>query len=191
MPTPARIATLIDDIVNRLMRRHSTATVLFHRAVAGRLGLGPTDHKCLDLLRDRGAMTASELAALTGITTGAMTGVVARLEKAGYVRREPDSRDRRQQILHPAAQRAALIHAVFQPIRKDVAALLGEFDAHQLAAIARFLSGSTDLAYHHVGLLRAHALGDTGQSSTSAAAGRTTLPARTRTRRASTRRSQR
>jgi hypothetical protein len=52
---------LIEEIVRRLARRHSTAVVLFHHAVAERLGLGPTDHKCLDLLRDRGAMTGSDL----------------------------------------------------------------------------------------------------------------------------------
>src|SRR2546426_10086939 len=78
---------LADEIVGRLARRHSTAVVLFHHAVAERLGLGPTDHKCLDLLRERGAITGSELAAITGLTTGAITGVVARLEQGGYVRR--------------------------------------------------------------------------------------------------------
>lgn len=45
---------LIEEIVGRLAGRHSTAVVLFHQAVAERLGLGPTDHKCLDLLRERG-----------------------------------------------------------------------------------------------------------------------------------------
>jgi len=71
---------LAEEIVGRLARRHSTAVVLFHHAVAERLGLGPTDHKCLDLLRERGATTGSELASITGLTTGAITGVVARLE---------------------------------------------------------------------------------------------------------------
>ena len=79
--------------VGRLARRHSTAAVLFHHVVAERLGLGPTDHKCLDLLRERGAMAGSDLCAITGLTSGAITGVVARLERAGYLRREPDPRD--------------------------------------------------------------------------------------------------
>ena len=81
--------------------------VLFHQAVAKRLGLGPTDHKCLDVLRDRGAMTGSELAVITGLTTGATTGVVARLERAGYLPREPDQHDGRKQILHLALERAS------------------------------------------------------------------------------------
>src|SRR5712692_1923719 len=102
---------LTEEIVGRLVRRHSTAVVLFHHAVAERLGIGPTDHKCLDLLRERGPMTGSELAALTGLTTGAITGVVARLERVGYLRREPDPHDRRQQILNPARERVRDIHA--------------------------------------------------------------------------------
>src|SRR5947209_11466615 len=146
---------LTDEIVGRLARRHSTAVVLFHHVVAERLGLGPTDHKCLDLLRERGAMSGSELAAITDLTSGAITGVVARLEQAGYLHRQADPHDGRQQILSPALERVQDIHEVFEPIRKDVAALLESFDAHQLTAIAEFLTRTTDVAYRHVALLRA------------------------------------
>src|SRR5579871_3470793 len=96
---------LAEEIVRRLVRRHSTAAKLFHHAVTERLGLGPTDHKCLDLLRERGAMTGSDLAAITGLTTGAITGMVVRRERAGFLRREPDPHDGRNQILHPALER--------------------------------------------------------------------------------------
>jgi DNA-binding MarR family transcriptional regulator len=151
---------LINEIVGRLARRHSTAVVLFHHAVAERLGLGPTDHKCLDLLRDRGAMTGSDLGAITGLTSGAITGVVARLERAGYLRREPDPRDGRKQILHLALKRAH-IQDVIDPLREDVAALLEHFDSHQLTAIAEFLNRCTDLVYRHATLLRAQTLSAT------------------------------
>src|SRR5260221_8514021 len=137
--------TLAEEIVERLVRRHSIATVLFHHAVAERLGLGPTDHKCLDLLRERGAMSGSDLAAITDLTSGAITGVVARLERAGYLRREPDPHDRRRQILSPVLERIREIQQVFGPIRKDVAPLLEGFDTHQLTTIAQFLGSSTDL----------------------------------------------
>src|SRR6266567_3003615 len=137
---------LAEEIVGQLARRHSTAVVLFHHAVAERLGLGPTDHKCLDLLRDRGAMTGSELAAITGLTTGAITGVVARLERAGFLRREPDPNDGRKQILH-LARKPGHIQDVIDPLREDIAALLEHFDSHQLTAIAEFLARSTDLIY--------------------------------------------
>lgn len=149
---------LIEGIVGPLVRRHSTAAMLFHHAVAERLGLGSTDHKCLDLLRERGGMTGSELAAITGLTTGAITGVVARLERAGYLRREPDQHDGRKQILYPALERVRCFQNVCDPIRKEVTALLEGFDAHQLNAIADFLARSTDLVYRHAALLRAQTL---------------------------------
>ena len=148
---------LVEEIVTRLMRQHSTAVVLFHHAVAERLGLGPTDHKCLDLLRERGAIAGSDLAAITGLTSGAITGVVARLERAGYLRREPDPHDGRKQVLHLALKRSP-IHDVIAPLRADVAALLEKFDSRQIAAIAEFVGDSTDLIYRHAALLRAEAL---------------------------------
>ena len=156
----SRKTQLADEIVGRLARRHSTAVVLFHHAVAERLGLGPTDHKCLDLLRERGSMAGSDLGAITGLTSGAITGVVARLERAGYLRREPDPHDGRKQILRLALKRAH-VQDVIDPLRKDVAALLESFDSHQLTAIAEFLDCTTDLIYNHAALLRAQALSAT------------------------------
>ena len=109
-------------------------------------------------MRERGAITASELAAITGLTSGGITGVVARLERAGYLRRKSDPHDRRQQILYPVLERVRDIQEVMDPIRKDVAALLEGFDAHQLTAIAEFLARSTDFAYHHMALMPAQTL---------------------------------
>jgi DNA-binding MarR family transcriptional regulator len=154
---------LADEIVGRLARQHSTAVVLFHHAVAERLGLGPTDHKCLDLLRERGAMAGSDLGAITGLTSGAITGVVARLERAGYLRREPDRYDGRKQILHLALQ-LPQIQDVIAPLRKDVATVLENFDTHQLKAIAEFLASTTDLIYRHAALLRAETISDVGRT---------------------------
>ncbi len=163
---------LAGEIVGRLARRHSTAVVLFHHAVAERLGLGPTDHKCLDLLRERGAMAGSDLGAITGLTSGAITGVVARLERAGYLRREADPHDGRKQVLHLALERSP-IQDVIDPLRKDVAALLENFDSHQLTAIAEFLARTTDLIYRHAALLRGETISDLGRTRV---AGRTPSP---------------
>ncbi len=166
---------LADEIVGRLARRHSTAVVLFHHAVAERLGLGPTDHKCLDLLRERGAMAGSDLGAITGLTSGAITGVVARLERAGYLRREPDPHDGRKQILHLALERAH-IQDVINPLREDVAALLEKFDTHQLTAVAEFLARTTDLVYRHAALLRAETIAALGLAAGTAKRTAPTVP---------------
>lgn len=156
---------LVEEIVGSLARRHSTATVLFHHAVADRLGLGPTDHKCLDLLHERGPMTGSELAAIIGLTSGAVTGVVARLERTGRVRREPHPHDRRKQVLRPAYEGMQDVQEVFDSLREDAAALLEGFDSHQLAAIAQFLTRATDFAYRRAALLRAQLLSGGGRAA--------------------------
>ncbi len=149
----------MDDAVGRisgeLARRHSTATVLFHHAVAEALGLGPSDHKCLDLLRERGAMTGSELAAAVGLTTGAVTGIVQRLERSGRVRREPHPEDGRKQVLRPVEDGLADVRALFADIGADVERLLDGFDDHQLAAVAEYLTRATAFARKRTALLRA------------------------------------
>src|SRR5688572_19438670 len=101
----------IDPIVEIVGFRLSTATILFHAAVADRLGINVTDVKCYSLLRQRGAMTAGELSEKTGLTTGAITGVVDRLEKAGLVQRRRDAHDRRRvivELLHNPAHEQLL-----------------------------------------------------------------------------------
>jgi DNA-binding MarR family transcriptional regulator len=153
-------ADLAAQIIGPLARRHSTATVLFHHAVAERLGLGPTDHKCLDLLVERGTLTGAELAALTGLTSGAITGVVARLERAGYLRREPDPQDGRRQLLHPVPERMREVAEVFAGLQSDATALVAGFDTAQLEAIARFLDRATHFAHERAALLRVQARSD-------------------------------
>ena len=76
------------------VRRSSAQGVLFGQTVANRVGLSSSDMECLDFLILEGRVTAGRLAEVTGLTTGAITGVVDRLEEAGLVRRERDDHDR-------------------------------------------------------------------------------------------------
>src|SRR5262245_57973133 len=147
-----------DDIVDRLARQYSTAAVLLHHAVAQSLGLEPTDLKCLDLMRERGSITGSDLVTLTGLTSGAITGVITRLERAGYVRRKPDPDDGRRQILYPVAARLRELHELFTPMREEMDVLLRDFDRQQVAAIGDFLARGASLLYRHLALLRGEAL---------------------------------
>jgi DNA-binding MarR family transcriptional regulator len=82
-------------------------------------------------------MSGSDLAAITGLTTGAITGVVAKLEEAGFLHRQPDPHDGRKQILKAAPEGMQHIHAVFGPLRKDMAELLDSFDADRHMALLR------------------------------------------------------
>jgi DNA-binding MarR family transcriptional regulator len=131
--------------------------VLFHHSIAERLGLGPSDHKCLDLLLEHGVLTGSELAAATGLTSGAITGVVSRLERAGYLRREPDPEDGRRQLLRPVPERMAEVAELFAGVRGASDELVAGFDAVQLEAIAEFLRRSIDFARERAAVLRAQA----------------------------------
>src|SRR5215475_10461124 len=101
-------------------RRLSTATIMFHQALADQLGLHPTDHKCIGLLGSAGSATAGELAEATGLTTGAITGVIDRLEAAGFVRREDDPHDRRRVIIRVVPKRYGDIARLFEPFAAAV-----------------------------------------------------------------------
>ena len=155
-----RGSELAEEILGTLARRNSTATVLFHHAIAERLGLGPSDHKCLDLVRERGPMTAAELAAVTGLTSGAVTGVVGRLLRAGFVAREPDPQDGRKQLLTMTPQAYRRIGEVFAGLAEDTHELVAGFDEQQLTTIADFLRRATTFAHRRTALLRAQTLVD-------------------------------
>ncbi|MGR6965455.1 MarR family winged helix-turn-helix transcriptional regulator [Geodermatophilus sp. URMC 61] len=142
----------------RIARRYSTATVLYHHAVAERLGLGPSDHKCLDLLLQHGELTGSRLAALTGLTTGAVTGVVNRLEAAGFLHRRPDPSDGRRQLLQPVPERIEEVAAVFAEDAPDLDRLTAGMTRDQVDAVLTFLSRATEELEECAARLRARAL---------------------------------
>ena len=144
--------------IARLARRHSTATVLYHHAMAEHLGLGPSDHKCLDLLAQRPGITGSRLAAMTGLTTGAVTGVVNRLEQHGFVRREADPADGRRQLLQPVPERMTEVAAAFASYGPSTAELLAGMGAREVAAVRTFLARAADQLEQRATLLRAEAL---------------------------------
>src|SRR4051794_26920350 len=95
------------------LRNFSDQDVLFSQALADRLGINLTDFKCLSILERTGAVTAGKLAELTGLTTGAVTGLIDRLEKAGWARRVRDPNDRRHVIIEAAKERSADFEALF------------------------------------------------------------------------------
>jgi DNA-binding MarR family transcriptional regulator len=132
-----RIAVLSE----RTGRELATKTVLFHHHLAARLGLSATDLKCLDLLAASDApRTASNLATLTGLSPGAITGVADRLEAAGFVERVRDPADRRRWELRPTPARRDEIAALFAPLQAALADLAANYDDEQLDVIIGFLA---------------------------------------------------
>lgn len=147
------------DTLTRLGRDSSTWTVLFHAAIADRVGLNPTDHKCLDVVMNLGPMTAGKLAELTGLTTGAITGVVDRLENAGLARRQRDPNDRRQIIIQPETEAAErklvpLFTRLIDLLESDGYAAYSDAE---LATIARWMAHSIEVLQAMIQDLRAEA----------------------------------
>jgi DNA-binding MarR family transcriptional regulator len=130
---------LLNEIVYSLERELSSKTVLFHAAIAEKLGLSGTDHKALDLIYKAGSMTAGQLAELTGLTTGAVTGIVDRLEEAGFARRTRASHDRRQVIIEPIPEQAQKIHQLFESLGQSMSALTEQYSDQELTIIHRYL----------------------------------------------------
>jgi DNA-binding MarR family transcriptional regulator len=141
--------------LNGELRELSTAAILFHQAIADRLGLNITDHKCAGILCGTGPIPAGELAERTGLTTGAITGVIDRLEAAGFVRRAPDANDRRRVIVEPFPER---IEREVGPLFESMARAMGELCAHysteELAVIRDFIARAHKGAYAEAGKLR-------------------------------------
>ncbi len=147
-------AELVAELVD-MMRDLSTATILFHQAVADRLAMNVTDHKCAGILARSGPITAGELAVRTGLTTGAITGVIDRLEKAGFVRRARDAGDRRRVIVEPdLKQIERKIGPLFESMGRETALMFSGYGAQELSLIRDFAVRSLRIADQETRKLR-------------------------------------
>jgi DNA-binding MarR family transcriptional regulator len=126
------------------VRRQQAAYDRFHDAVADHLKVNRTDLRCLDLLDLRGRMTAGELSEATGLSTGAVTVMLDRLERAGYVLRVRDPGDRRRVYAEPTELAAKHAAEIYAPLTAQAAPLYDRFTEDQLATIADFLHTATE-----------------------------------------------
>jgi DNA-binding MarR family transcriptional regulator len=134
----------LGEIVGREL---STAIVVFHEAVGRKLGLSATERKILDVLTRTGPSTAGQLAEHTGLTSGAITGIVDRLVHAGYVRRDANPADRRSVIVsRRASPRLDRVRPeIFGPLGQAITDLSGKYTQAELGAIASYLTGLTEI----------------------------------------------
>ncbi len=142
---------------DRLHRDLSTAIITFHEAVSRRLGMTAAERKTLGILGEMGVATPGQLAAATALTTGAITGIVDRLEKAGYAKRVPNPEDRRSVLIH-ALQReklAALLGPIFGSLSASMIELSGRYTPEQLAIIHKYLAETTEVLRNETRKLRA------------------------------------
>jgi DNA-binding MarR family transcriptional regulator len=102
--------------IRRLSQLYAYTSIQMHEAVARKAGLSGTDHKYLGFLIQKGQMTAGELSNLTGLTTGAVTGLIDRFEKKKLVKRRFAEDDRRKIIIEPNTKN---IMAILAPLYKE------------------------------------------------------------------------
>lgn len=122
------------------MRRASGMGAIFGQAVADYAGISSSDHECLDFLNLEGRVTAGRLAEVTGLTTGAITGVVDRLEKAGFVRRERDEHDRRKVFIVLVPQAIARIAKLYEHMQRAMLKNWESYSDDELRLLLRFAS---------------------------------------------------
>jgi DNA-binding MarR family transcriptional regulator len=140
--------------LDEVLRKVSAQSVLLSDTVARLVGLHSTDLECLDLLFLSGPATAGRLAAHTGLTTGATTAVIDRLERSGYVRRTRDSHDRRLVMVEALPAGMKRIAPLYQRLADAMAQMHGDYDDRQLALVVEYMTRAVDLGADHVGWLQ-------------------------------------
>lgn len=150
-------AELLKRVVGE-SQRHYAAYTLFNQALADQVGLHPTDVQCIALLDlEPGPVTTGEIARLTGLSSGSASRLVDRLEKAGFVQRQPDPNDRRRALVALAPDAAARIAAAWETPGKAFGAVLERYTDEQLEVIADYLRQAAEVGRDQARRLSAEA----------------------------------
>lgn len=125
--------------IRKLNQQHAYSSIQMHEAVARKAGLSGTDHKYLGFLIQKGAMTAGEFSGLTGLTTGAVTGLIDRFEKKKLVKRQFAPDDRRKVIIVPNTKNImALLEPLYKEFRGKSEQLIASFSNKEIKVIASY-----------------------------------------------------
>nr|WP_042190756.1 MarR family transcriptional regulator [Kibdelosporangium sp. MJ126-NF4]CEL19565.1 Transcriptional regulator, MarR family [Kibdelosporangium sp. MJ126-NF4]CTQ94635.1 Transcriptional regulator, MarR family [Kibdelosporangium sp. MJ126-NF4] len=132
-----------------MAREMSGLTVLFHSRIAEQMGVSATDYKCLDIaMRVDEPLTAGQIAKMSGLSTGAVTGVIDRLEKHGFVRRVRDPHDRRKVLVEVTKTDESKYHHLFRGAMESMQGVLSQFSPEERVIIERFQRVSVDQFRH-------------------------------------------
>jgi len=132
------------DAFRAASRKYSDTSILMHEAISRKAGLSGTDHKYLGILMEKGPMTAGELSQLTGLTGGAITGLIDRLEKKKLAKREFDKEDRRKVfIVANEATSMKLLTPLFKDLQQKTAKLLASYADAELEIIKKYMQEAT------------------------------------------------
>ncbi|KUM95012.1 DNA-binding protein [Streptomyces cellostaticus] len=142
--TPAQALSAMDHLI--------AAHLIGQQELARRLGLNVTDLTCFAFVLEAGEnlLTAGDLAARAHVTTGAVTGILNRLERAGYVTRRPDPTDRRRVRVAAVPAAVTQVEAVYAGHYKRLTALFADYTPEELAVITDWFTRATSLAHEYL-----------------------------------------
>jgi DNA-binding MarR family transcriptional regulator len=143
-------AELSDEV-----RANQRATDIVDEVVCQLMGVNRTDSRCLDILDQHGSMSAGDLATASRLTTGAITAVIDRLERAGYARRVPDPSDRRRVLVELTAKAyETAMELMVEPYRRLYAPLAARYTDADLRLLIDFTRHGREIQERHAEWLR-------------------------------------
>lgn len=145
--TPAREAMVAE--LDKAVQDNGNTNVLMVHAIAQHVGLSAAEFECASLIQDYGPFTAGELAKRCHITTGGMTGMIDRLERRGFVKREADPNDRRRVLVRAIENEEARckVQSLYGPLQRAFNELIDSYNDEELAVIVSFMR-KTNAMFH-------------------------------------------
>lgn len=132
--------------IRKLSQQYAYTSIQMHEAIGRKAGLSGTDHKYLGFLIQKGQMTAGEFAKLTGLTTGAITGLIDRFEKKKLVKRQFADDDRRKVIIVPDVKKImSLLEPLYRAFRSNSEKLITSFSDKELKILEAYFSKAIDI----------------------------------------------
>lgn len=130
-----------------LARKFSTQTVFLHEAIAQTAGLNATDTRCLSLIRFHpdGLVTAGWLSDMAGLTTGAITHILDRLEKRGFIERVRDTKDRRKVFVHSRPESFAELESQYEALGRSYRSVVEHYSDSELMLITDYLEKMSEM----------------------------------------------
>jgi DNA-binding MarR family transcriptional regulator len=144
---------LLEELLHEI-RANQRATDAVDEAAAEAIGVNRTDSKCIDILEQHGRMSAGELARQSGLTTGAVTAVIDRLERLEYVRRVADPADRRRVLVELTPRLQRMIEALMGPLGDAGFPLIDRYSDEQLELLIEFTRIGREIQERHAAWLR-------------------------------------
>lgn len=125
-------------------RKHSDAVIMYHSTLAELVGIGPSEWKTLSILEKEGPLSAGELSDRSGLAPASVTGIIDRLESAGWVHRTPDPNDRRRVIVTLDAEATAEKYGfLFSGLKRRLNEIYQDYSDRQLELIIEVLERFT------------------------------------------------